>query len=273
MLSESSIFYPKTELPKRKPLFLLQKFPMKKSLALFLFSTLFYAAFAQDRQGKQIDENGESKRYNFSFQKTKMAEGVSVSLPKGFRTLEDGEMKLKYPNWHRPVHMMTSEDQVADFGYNISFNQWGSNLKLLKDFMKANHSFYFTDIQYMQDTVVNLNGRNYVLLEFLSFTKNKETDRELAPIRNYSYMMYTVEDNRILVFNYTCPARYMDKWKQAAPTIMNSIAINPTLDLSKAQAKFQRKQKARTRPICLNTKTTKKRQLHPKTAKQNKAQF
>lgn len=237
---------------------------MKKLLVLFLFSTLFHSAFSQDRQGKQIDENGESKRYNFSFEKTKMAEGVSVSLPKGFRTLEDGEMKLKYPNWHRPVHMMTSEDQVADFGYNISFNQWGSNLKLLKDFMKANHSFYFTEIQYMQDTVINLNGRNYVLLEFLSFTKNKETDRELAPIRNYSYMMYTVEDNRILVFNYTCPARYMEKWKQAAPIIMNSIAINPSLDLSKATIQVPKKTKGKNPTDLSKYQNDKKKSSTPK---------
>ncbi len=217
---------------------------MKKLLVSFLFSTLFFTAFAQDRQTKQIDES-ETKRYKFTYEKTKMAEGISVSLPKGFRVLEDGEMKLKYPNFHRPVKMMTSEDEVADFGYNISFNQWGNNYKLLKEFMKSNHSFYFKDIQYLQDTIVRLNGRQYIVLEFVSFTQNKETDRELAPIRTYSYMMYTVEDNRILIFNHTCPARYMDKWKQAAPAIMASIAINPKLDLNKATIQNPRRTKGK----------------------------
>jgi hypothetical protein len=200
---------------------------------------------AQNREGKNFTGNAETKAYKFSYKKSKVAEGVSVSLPKGFRAMTDGEMKLKYPNFHKPVVMMTSEDEQADFGYNISFNQWGKDLKLLKQFMKANHSYYFEDIQYMQDTILPMNGRNYIVFEFVSFTKNKETDHELPPIRTYSYMMYTVEDNRILVLNYTCPARYMEKWKQAAPHIMSSVAINPKLDLSKATVQVPRKTKGK----------------------------
>ena len=141
--------------------------------------------------------------------------------------------------------MMTSEDDAADFGYNISFNQWGNNLKLLKEFMKSNHTFYFKDIQYLQDTIITQGKRKFVVLEFVSFTQNKETDRELAPIRTYSYMMYTVEDNRILVFNYTCPARIMDKWKQAAPAIMSSIKIDPGLDLENATTQIPKKTKGK----------------------------
>ena len=217
-----------------------------KQLLLLLFSIcIFNTTFSQERVGKEADDQSETKRYKFTFEKNKMAEGISVSLPKGFRALQDGETKLKYPNFHKPVKMMTSTDEVADFGYNISFNQWGKNLNLLKDFMKANHTHYFVDIQYQQDTIKKVNGRDFIVLEFVSFTQNKETDRQLAPIRTYSYMLYTVEDNRILVFNYTCPARYMDKWKQAAPQIMSSIKINPSLDLNNATSQVPKKTKGR----------------------------
>lgn len=218
---------------------------MNKLVLILLLSLPFTSLIAQDRQGKQIDDQSEVKKYKFTFKKSKVAEGVSVSLPTGFRQMTDDEMKLEYPNFHKPVIMLTSEDMVADFGYNISFNQWGKNLKLLKEFMKANHSYYFKDIQYLQDTFVTINDRKYILFEFVSFTQNKETDRELAPIRTYSYMMYTVEDNRILVFNYTCPARYMDKWKQAAPAIMASVSINPNLDLNNATAQVPKKTKGK----------------------------
>jgi hypothetical protein len=218
---------------------------MKKIIASFFLLFLFFSARSQDRQGKQFDEQNETKRYKFSYEKTKMSDGVSVSLPKGFRALVDGETKLKYPNFHKPVKMMTSEDQVADFGYNISFNQWGKNLKLLKEFVKSNHTFYFTDIQYLQDTILAMNGRNFIVLEFISNTLNKETDRQLPPIFTYSYMMYTVEDNKILVFNYTCPARNMGKWKQAAPAIMSSIKINPSLDLTNATSQIPKKTKGK----------------------------
>lgn len=217
---------------------------MKKLLGLFLVCASFLA-IAQDRQGKQL-EDAETQKYKFSYKKTKLSEGVSASIPKDFRAMTDGEMKQKFPNFHKPVLMMTSPDEQVNFGYNISFNQWGRNLKLLKDFMKANNSYYFKEIQYLQDTITTLDGRNFIVLEFVSYTQNKETDRELPPIRTYSYMMYTVEDNRILVFNYTCPARYMDKWKQAAPHIMSSIHINPSLDLSTATVQVPKKTKGKT---------------------------
>ena len=191
-------------------------------------------------------DDTESQKYKFSYKKTKLSEGVSASIPNDFRAMTDGEMKQKFPNFHKPVLMMTSPDEQANFGYNISFNQWGKNLKLLKDFMKANNSYYFKEIHYIQDTITSIAGRNFIVLEFVSYTQNKETDRELAPIRTYSYMMYTVEDNRILVFNYTCPARYMDKWKQAAPHIMSSVAIKSGLDLSTATVQVPKKTKGKS---------------------------
>ena len=218
---------------------------MKKVLVILLGGVMGSSLMAQDRQGKQINDQGEVRKYKFSYEKTKLSEGVSASVPKEFRPMSDGEMKLKFPNFHKPVIMMTSEDEVANFGYNISFNQWGRNLKLLKEFMKSNNSYYFKDIQYLQDTITALDGRNFIVLEFVSFTQNKETDVELAPIRTYSYMMYTVEDNRILVFNYTCPARYMDKWQQAAPKIMASLHINPHLDLHNATTLVPKKTKGK----------------------------
>jgi hypothetical protein len=226
---------------------------MKLQIAVFACLLLSLTGLAQDRVGKQIDQTGQVK-YKFVYKKQKMAEGVSVALPQGFRQMTDGEMKQEYPNFHKPVIMMTSEDGVADFGYNISFNQWGRNLKLLKEFMKANNSYYFKDIQYLQDTISNLDGRDFVVLEFVSYTQNKETDRELPPIRTYSYMMYTVEDNRILVFNYTCPARYMDKWKQAAPRIMASVDIKSGLDLTNATTQIPKKTKGK-KPTDLVMKT------------------
>lgn len=218
---------------------------MKKLLGLFLVCISSFCGWSQDRQGKQTDD-AEAQKYKFSYKKTKLSEGVSASIPKDFRAMTDGEMKQKFPNFHKPVLMMTSPDEQVNFGYNISFNQWGKNLKLLKDFMKANNSYYFKDIQYLQDTIIGLDGRNFILLEFVSYTQNKETDHELPPIRTYSYMMYTVEDNRILVFNYTCPARYMDKWKQAAPHIMSSVHISSGLDLSTATVQVPKKTKGKT---------------------------
>jgi len=218
---------------------------MNKLTFVLFFCLITCKIYAQERQGKQTNDNADVKKYKFTYTKTKLSEGAKVSLPKGFRVMTDGEMKLKYPNFHKPIVMLTSEDDAADFGYNISFNQWGNNLKLLKEFMKSNHTFYFKDIQYLQDTVIQQNGRNFIVLEFVSFTQNKETDRELAPIRTYSYMMYTVEDNRILVFNYTCPARIMDKWRQAAPAIMSSIKIDPNLDLETATTQIPKKTKGK----------------------------
>ncbi len=218
---------------------------MKKAWLVVFWVSFAGILVAQDRQGKQMDDQGAAKKYKFDFKKTKLSEGVSAALPSDFRPMTEGEMKQKYPNFHKPVVMMTSADEVANFGYNISFNQWGRNLKLLKEFMKANNSYYFKDIQYLQDTISALDGRNFIVLEFVSFTQNKETDRELPSIRTYSYMMYTVEDNRILVFNYTCPAMYMDKWKQAAPKIMSSLQINPSLDLNNATTQVPKKTKGK----------------------------
>ncbi|HAR19211.1 MAG TPA: hypothetical protein DCR46_01000, partial [Cytophagales bacterium] len=55
-----------------------------KQLLLLLFSIcIFNTTFSQERVGKEADDQSETKRYKFTFEKNKMAEGISVSLPKG----------------------------------------------------------------------------------------------------------------------------------------------------------------------------------------------
>lgn len=239
--------------------------PMQKSfLAFSLLFILSICSFAQ-RMGESGEERDVEKPLKIKLVKKNIGGFLNVALPKDFTEMGDEDIAKKYPSYIKPLILFGSEDRNIDFGFNISRNIWGNDLKMLKLFYKASIVNLFQKVSFIQDTVATINSRQYVLFEFISEAENKEMEKKLPSIKNYSYFLYSVEKNRILVVMFNSPARLRKKWSEAAANIIQSLALN-TNELDEKIAKFnENKMKKGKAPkeVLVDMKEPKKGKIAP----------
>ena len=196
---------------------------IKNIFMLMLVMLISFTSFAQYKKTK--------------FNKIKIADFVQVSIPEGFTEMPPELYSRKYNAYRPPIAIYTSEDQNADFGVNESVNRslkafarsdWNAkDLEMIKGIYKASIAGMHSEVTFIQDKVESINGRNYAILEFVGAVKDE--DKAITfnnkPVRQYSYLMYTVKEGRILIFNFNCPVQIQNQWQDIAKQIMSSVSI------------------------------------------------
>jgi len=161
--------------------------------------------------------------------KTKITRDITVLLPQTFRAMTDDEIADKYLTAKRPTAMYTNPERAADFGFNQTETRWRKvDMPMLKGVYKGSIAGLHGKVQFVQDTIATINDRQFIVFEFVSEVTDVDAagkPRSGSALRQYSYLQYTVEGGKIMVFNFTCPARLHPEWQATARAIMNSIKI------------------------------------------------
>ncbi|MEP4533592.1 MAG: hypothetical protein ABJ004_10935 [Cyclobacteriaceae bacterium] len=162
-------------------------------------------------------------------QRLKVTKDISMKVPVSFNPMSRSEMVNKYVAYRQPIAMFTSADRQIDLGINKNSTQWTENdLTILKDFYKANIQNLFTEVKFIQEEVKTIGNREFVVFEFIS----KVTDEDKtfggisSPVSKYTYIMYTLYQDSVLLFNFSCDTRWRPQWQAAAREIMESVRIN-----------------------------------------------
>ena len=164
---------------------------------------------------------------NVNFVTVKITDYIKVSLPEEFLPMTFDDLVVKYPSPKKPTAMYTNPDRLVDFGLNETSNNWPANdLELLKNLYRSSILNLYDTVFFIQQVVQKINKREFIVLEFVSGLEGKSIRGKLAPlIGTYSYIQYIVYNEKILVFNFSCPAFFKKEWEQSAKMIMNSIKI------------------------------------------------
>ena len=149
----------------------------------------------------------------------KIAEGVTVSLPSDFVPMSDNDIAQRYPSTKKPLAMYTSLDRVVDFGVNESKATFpGSDLNILKEFYHSTILSLYNKVEFIQKGVIQpIKKRDYIVFEFTS---------EVDKTYKYTYLQYALINNRVFIFNFSCPQEYKDKWQETAKAIMQTVKLN-----------------------------------------------
>lgn len=161
--------------------------------------------------------------------KVKITPTVKVSIPASFAPMTDDDLAKKYVPYRKPTAMFTSPDRMVDFGFNQTETRWRQeDLPMLKDFYKSSISSMHTNVDFIKETIQTINKRDFLVFEFVSEVVDNDPNslKKGSAVRQYSYIQYTVEGNKILVFNFTCPSQLKDKWQETAEAVMSSIKIS-----------------------------------------------
>lgn len=157
-----------------------------------------------------------------------MTKEISIKVPTAFVPMSVGDRNNKYVSYRSPIAMFTSEDGLIDLGINRNSTEWTENdLKILKSFYKANIQNLFTEVKFLQDDIIQVSDREFVVFEFIS----KMSDEEKtfggisAPVSKYTYIVYTLYEDSVLLFNFSCDVTKRPQWQSTAREIMESIRI------------------------------------------------
>jgi hypothetical protein len=168
--------------------------------------------------------------------KTKINDAITVSIPADFTIMSDDIYARKYGAYRRPLAMYTSPNGLVDFGINQAMNhsplaktsaEWSEeDLKIIKDMYKSSIAGMHSEVTFLQDKIEEINKKKFIVLEFVGKVKEEEDNYISSGVmQQYSYIQYAVEDAKILIFNFTCPAKVKSMWQNAASQIMHSIKV------------------------------------------------
>jgi hypothetical protein len=159
--------------------------------------------------------------------KTKVAEGITVSIPVGWRPMDEMDFRERYRSVRAPIAAYTNDERTIDFSVNISATQWpDANVEVARSFFKASLKNMFDRVEFIDEGVLEIKGKKYVYFEFESRVNGNPAKQEQRdPILKYTYQQYLVEKNRTLVFSFNCSRRDREEWQPVAKTMMKSVRV------------------------------------------------
>jgi len=182
-----------------------------------LFHTVVFFALSSFQQMKLV--------------KTKVNESITVSLPQEFTLMAQAELNRKYVSSKPPVAVYTDYSKTVDLGVNVAYSRWNAeDLEIMMSFYKSNIMGLYDEVQFVTEEIQEINGRNYVVFEFLSKVNDTEgTTIDQSSISKFVRIQYTIVKSKTVLFNFSCPARIRDKWAPIAKESLESVKISKTL--------------------------------------------
>ena len=160
--------------------------------------------------------------------KINIAKDIIVSIPENFTMMTPEDVNQRYKSYRKPIALYTDPSRLVDFGVNFAFSKWAvGDLEILGKFYKSSLLNLYTEVEFINEGMKSINGKEYVHFEFISTISSTEDNSMviLRPIKKYTQLLYTVDKGRTIIFNFSCPADQQLLWQSDASRIMASVNI------------------------------------------------
>lgn len=149
-----------------------------------------------------------------------------MRLPESFSNMSEGERIGKYVSSRTPIASFSSQDRLVDLGINKNIMQFQpGDEERLRSFYRGTFQTLFDEIEYFQDTIKEINGRKFIVFEFISTLKEENAFSGPSLEKNYTYIQYTSFKDQVLLFNFGCKPRIMPTWQPIVQEMMESIHL------------------------------------------------
>lgn len=163
------------------------------------------------------------------FVRTDIYEGISVDLPKSLQPMTEAQLEENYLAARRPLAAYTDPNQQVAFGLNVSNTRWQpGDLPMLKDFYRASLLELYDEVKFITEAVREVDGQPFAIFEFVSVVRSAADENSFTnqkPIRRYTYVQYTIHQEKTWVFDFSVPARDQTTWQPVAQHIMGSVRM------------------------------------------------
>jgi hypothetical protein len=159
--------------------------------------------------------------------KTKVAEGIVISLPAELQPMAEDDIILRYPSVRAPLAAYTDVNRTLDFSVNISATQWpDTDLEIAKKFFKSSITNLFDRVDIIEEGIHTVHKKKFIFFEFESRVNgNKMTLGEQQPVFRYTYIQYLIEPGRTLVISFNCPKALREDWQENVRAMMKSVKV------------------------------------------------
>lgn len=174
-------------------------------------------------------------------EEVKVNKRIKITLPKEFYRMSDQDIvktygmsripTAVYSNRERDINVSINEikdtiapEKKAD-SYEATKDYSKRSLKLEKEFMKSSLRAEYKDIEFLKDTIITKDGKDFTVLEFTGkiVGENRKGEEERSEL--YTYMQFTFHKQNKYVFNMSLPQDKMKEWKPIAHEVMNSVNL------------------------------------------------
>jgi hypothetical protein len=162
-----------------------------------------------------------------SLKKTKISKEISLGIPPELVPMTEGQRIQKYVSNREPIAMFTSADGFTDFGINVNSSNWNTgDYDVLRKFYRSGILNLYDDVDFYRDTVQYIADRPFITFEFRGSLYGKEDSfRKNQSVSKYVYITYTLQEDRVLLFNLSTAYALRNQWRQKAHEMMQSIKI------------------------------------------------
>lgn len=151
---------------------------------------------------------------------------ISMKISSEFVNMSNTDRMEKIASSKVPFATYSTESQEVTLSINDNPMQWTSqDTKVVYGFYKASVNALFDEITFIQDGIKEINGREFIVFEFVSTVRDDNVFSSSKGERNYTYIQYTSFNDQVLLFNFGCPARLQFEWEDAAEEMMKSVKI------------------------------------------------
>lgn len=165
--------------------------------------------------------------FSQSFKTVKVSEeNIRLKIPKYFINMSDQDRIRQIYSSKVPLSTYTNENKDIVLGINYNVTQWTNNdTEFMYGFYKASLQNLFDEIVFIQDGIQTINGREFIVFEFVGVITDDNVFGDRKSQKNYTYIQYTSWKDHVLLFNLSCKERFKDQYQEIAKTIMMSINI------------------------------------------------
>lgn len=163
-----------------------------------------------------------------NYAKIKVNENITVFLPPNFTPLSQEQINTRQLSSRKPLLFYTDHDFEVDFTVNMSYSLWAKNdLEILKNFYRSTIFNLYSEVNFTQEEIVEINGRNFAKFEFESTVRDDEESFLIkGDVRKYTLILYTILDNNnTVLISFTCPLRRKEAWQSTAHEIMSRVKV------------------------------------------------
>lgn len=160
--------------------------------------------------------------------KMKVNDQITVSIPEGWRPMDDLDFSQRYPSVRAPLAAYTDDQRLVDFSVNISATQWPDGDKpMAKQFFKASLMNMFDRVDMIKEGIQEIHGKEYIFFEFESrMNGDRREEGTKDPVLKYTYIQYLIDPGqKTLVFTFNAPRRQKEDWQETAREMMLKIKV------------------------------------------------
>ena len=197
---------------------------MKK--VAFVALVFLSLAFTLKLKYKKVDLNGR----------------VKIPVPETLTRLTNEQAVQRYGFLHLPLAIFTDRssfvslsvteriDSLSQYGgidyasVDVSM-QFQRDINVEKSFYKSTLSSTYESIDFLQDTIKEVNGEQAIIFEYVGDLKGENSRGQRMNSKNYGYIQYYILPYRRYTISFNAPFREKDKWQEVATHIMEEVKI------------------------------------------------